>query len=174
MTKEKKKIINRKLHQKLLALVDQVSTIRQENGLTQRELGDGIEMDKGQMSRFMSAKKNVTLETVVRIEDFLGYEVLTTPDDRDEALVKDPQRLSLIVSTALRTESGEELNNMLIANTMVRTAVIAGFLSNVPTHTSSQNESIQLGQQARGVTMVETGKSAAIQTTWNTEIQSRL
>ena len=121
MTKEKEKILERKLHKKLLALVDQISTIRREKGLSQKELGEGIEMDKGQMSRFMSAEKNVTLETVVRVEDFLGHEILVTPDDRDEALVDNPKRLWEIFEVALTMNSGQYLVQKVAANNTLRT-----------------------------------------------------
>ncbi len=101
MSNTNKVTIERKLHQKLIALVDQVSTARRELDLTQKELGDGIGMDKGQMSRFLSGRKDIRLETIVRFEDYLGRDLLVTPDDYEEYLVSTPERLKDVLRAAI-------------------------------------------------------------------------
>jgi transcriptional regulator with XRE-family HTH domain len=92
-----------RLENKILAIVEQVSTLRQETGLSQAEFASTIGMDKGQFSRLMHGASNMTLESVVRMEVALNQDIIVTPDDYAEFLVDNTDRLKDIVLAAIET-----------------------------------------------------------------------
>jgi len=91
-----------KLEDKVISWIDQVSTFRQENGISQKELAMAILMDEGQLSKLMHSPGNITLATVVKFDLALGMETLVTPDDYEERLVDDTERFIAIAGAAMK------------------------------------------------------------------------
>lgn len=89
-----------RLEDKMLAIIEQISIMRQEKGLSQSDLARALGMDRGQFSRLLRSD-NMTLATIARLEDALGGNILVTPDDYVEELARDQSRLCDVIEGAI-------------------------------------------------------------------------
>src|ERR1017187_1957699 len=92
MPRYKKRMYDR--HQRVVAAVTNVMV---SQGLKQKDLAERMEVDTASLSRTLSPKgANLTLETIGKIEDAIGEDILTTKEEVIDQLVHDWKQLSRI------------------------------------------------------------------------------
>jgi transcriptional regulator with XRE-family HTH domain len=67
-----------------LALKSAFKKRAKENGVTVKALADALDRDKGQISRVLSARSGITLDTIVLLTSALGFRLAFLPEAVEE------------------------------------------------------------------------------------------
>ncbi len=101
--KKNNKKLELALAKKLVHIVMQVLDLQYKNNdMSQQELAKKMGVSESYLSRVLgNSKYNLTLKTLVKMEQALGEPILITPNDYDAFLMKNADYLSALVRGAL-------------------------------------------------------------------------
>jgi transcriptional regulator with XRE-family HTH domain len=77
--KSKIPLENRKYISKNLDISNQVFTLLDQKGITQKEFSALLEKNESEVSRWLSGRHNLTLKSIVKMESILDSDIITTP-----------------------------------------------------------------------------------------------
>lgn len=110
-----------RLRRKRISIVDYIFRLREGRKMTITQMAEKMKVKVAYLSRILGgAGSNVTLETIAKCEDALDADILVCPGEYEERLIDKPERLWLIFSTALKTESAPYLIRSVAANNTLR------------------------------------------------------
>ncbi len=75
---------NRRFVQKNLDIVEQIVSILDARGMSQRELAKRLGKSEAEVSRMLSGLHNLTLKTIAKLEAALEEDIITTPQKAQE------------------------------------------------------------------------------------------
>jgi transcriptional regulator with XRE-family HTH domain len=93
--------VETRLRRKKIAIVDYIYKLRESVGLSQTDMAKKMGVKDSYLSRILSGPgTNLTLVTIAKCEDALQAQIIVTPGDYEELLIKHPDRLLEILSVA--------------------------------------------------------------------------
>ena len=96
----------KRMYKKHRQVVDAVSDALLENRLMQKEIAERMGVDEASLSRMLSAKgANMTLETIGKIEEALGEDILTSAAEVKEAIAHNLEEARALYQEAKRNAS---------------------------------------------------------------------
>lgn len=63
----------------MIKIIDAISAIMEEKGVSQRALALDAGIDEGNLSRILNKKRNVTMERLFEILEYLEYDIVFVP-----------------------------------------------------------------------------------------------
>lgn len=98
-------------------LIIRINRILERKGWSQQDLKEAIEPDwsKARVSQVLSGDKNLTLETISKLEDALGEDILEVPLSEDE----EKERYAKLVEMVHERIQGEEARSLTLFRSTV-------------------------------------------------------
>ena len=143
--KKLKDSVERRLQKKKISIVDYIFRLREGRGMTLTEMANKMNVKLPYLSRILSGiGENITLETIVKCEDALEAEIIVCPGEYEERLIDKPERLWLIVSTALEVDGSNRLLVEISADPRVQNAVLLGVFDGSKTLNFENDEELKI------------------------------
>jgi transcriptional regulator with XRE-family HTH domain len=93
--------LDKKVMKKLISIIDRISFLLSEKKMTQKDLATAMGVTEPYVSDILHYKKrNLGLETIVKLESAFGEDIIVNPDDFEENLVRNEPKLVALANIA--------------------------------------------------------------------------
>jgi transcriptional regulator with XRE-family HTH domain len=107
--------LKEKVTEKLISVIDRVSYLLSVKQMSQKQLATAMGVSEPYVSGLLNLKKkNLSLETIVKIESVFGENVIVNPTDLEESLTRNPDRLAYLVEVARGSLLSQQANKLVM------------------------------------------------------------